>query len=81
LTDGETAEMVAGVVVVSAAQERAATWFEQRSCRCKVRFEGRWSARAAAGELVRRQGGTIGPYHCRFCGGWHVGHPMARRRR
>lgn len=72
--------MVEGVVVASALY-RAPTWFEQRSCRGKVRFGSRWEARAAARELVRRNGGSIEPYHCQFCDGWHAGHKPARRRR
>jgi hypothetical protein len=69
--------MVEGVVVVAPSQ--APTWFEQRSCRCKVRWGSRGEARDAAQAVVRRSGGTVMPYHCRFCDGWHVGHPMARR--
>lgn len=68
--------MVEGVVVASAMSRRTATWFEQRSCRGKVRFGSRGEARAAAGAIVRRSGGTVMPYHCRFCEGWHAGHPM-----
>ena len=71
--------MVAGVVVVHAGISRAATWFEVRSCRSKVRLDSRKGARSAARDIVRREGGTVLPYHCRFCDGWHVGHPMARR--
>ena len=71
--------MVEGVVV-SSALYRAPTWFEQRSCRSKVRFGSRWEARAAARDLVRRSGGTIKPYHCGFCDGWHAGHPMTKAR-
>jgi hypothetical protein len=68
--------MVVGIVVVSAAANRAETWFEQRSCRGKVRLSSRVEARSAARDLVRRSGGSIQPYHCGFCGGWHVGHRM-----
>ena len=70
--------MVEGVVVV--APNRAPTWFEQRSCRCKVRLASRAEARDAAQAVVRRSGGTVMPYHCRFCDGWHIGHPMTGRR-
>jgi hypothetical protein len=72
--------MVEGVVVASATSNRAATWFEQRSCRGKVRMTSRGEARGAARDLIRRGGGTVLPYHCRFCDGWHVGHPMRSRR-
>ncbi len=71
--------MVEGVVVASAVSNRTATWFEQRSCRDKVRFGSRWEARAAARGIVRGSGGTVMPYHCRFCDGWHAGHPTMRR--
>jgi hypothetical protein len=70
--------MVSGVVVV--AHSQAPTWFEQRSCRCKIRFGSRGEARGAARAMVRHGGGTLLPYHCRFCDGWHVGHPMTSRR-
>ena len=70
--------MVEGIVVASAVPS-AATWFEQRSCRGKVRLTSRREARGAARYLVRLSGGTVLPYHCRFCDGWHVGHPMTRR--
>ena len=71
--------MVEGVVVAFAVPHRATTWFEQRSCRGKVGFTSRGEARGAARGLVRRGGGTVMPYHCRFCDGWHVGHPTMRR--
>ena len=49
------------------------------SGRAAARFD--WDrareARGAARALVRRGGGTVLPYRCRFCDGWHVGHPMA----
>ena len=67
--------MVEGVVVASELY-RAPTWFEQRSCRGKVRMTSRGEARDAARHLVRRSGGTVLPYHCRFCDGWHAGHPI-----
>ncbi len=76
LRKGKGTEMIEGIVVVSATANRAATWFEQRSCRGKVQFATRWEARAAARDIVRRVGGTVMPYHCRFCDGWHAGHPM-----
>ena len=72
--------MVDGVVVVSTLSARAPSWFEQRSCRGKVRLGTRGEARGAARAIVRREGGTVLPYHCRFCDGWHVGHPMMRAR-
>ncbi len=74
--------MVEGVVVASAGY-RTWRWFEQRSCRDKVRMTARGEARNAARFLTERGGGTIRPYRCGFCRGWHAGHPMrpARTRR
>ena len=70
--------MVPGVVVASPARAHA-SWFERRSCRCKVTHASRREARAAARHMIRRHGGRLEPYHCGFCDGWHVGHPTARR--
>jgi hypothetical protein len=67
--------MVEGIVVAS-AMPSAATWFEQRSCGGKIRLTSRGEARGAARYLVRPSSGTVRPYCCRFCDGWHVGHPM-----
>jgi hypothetical protein len=71
--------MVAGVVVVSPGRASGITWFEHRSCRSKVAHATRKEARTAARAVERRHGGRLEPYHCGFCDGWHVGHPMARR--
>ncbi len=71
--------MVPGVVDVSAQVADGMTWFELRSCRDKARFASRGEARLAARSMERREGGRLNPYHCRFCGAWHIGHAMARR--
>ena len=70
--------MVSGIVVV-ARRSGDIPWFEHRSCRSKIRHESRLEARAAARDTARRGGGRILPYHCGFCDGWHVGHPIRRR--
>lgn len=72
--------MVAGVVNVSARRADGISWFELRSCRDKVRLDSRAEARLAAHGIERREGDRLQPYHCRFCGHWHVGHPTRRRR-
>jgi hypothetical protein len=54
--------------------------FEHRSCRSKVRHDGRREAMAVAKtQMNRLGGGRVDAYRCRFCDGWHVGHPPARR--
>ena len=51
---------------------------EQRSCKSKQRHDTlKLALRANAimvrkGEVVR---GELQPYLCRFCKGWHLGHP------
>jgi hypothetical protein len=46
-----------------------------RSCLSKVRHYTRQAAQEKANRLIANQGETnIEPYHCQFCGGWHVGH-------
>lgn len=49
----------------------------RRACERKKRHA---TQRAAIAHLItqaRAFGNTAGlePYHCRWCGGWHVGHP------
>lgn len=70
--------MVDGVV----ASTEYRTWapFEQRSCRVKVRLASRADAIRAARFVVERGEGTVLPYRCGFCRGWHVGHPLRPRR-
>ena len=71
--------MVAGVVIVSPGRAGTVSWFEQRSCLQKVAYVSRGEARNAAHAVEGCHGGRLKPYHCRFCGGWHVGHPMVKR--
>ena len=72
--------MVAGVVSVSSGRASTVSWFEHRSCRSKVAYASRREGRVAAHALERAHGGRLLVYHCGFCDGWHVGHPMAKRR-
>lgn len=49
----------------------------ERACSWKIPYASRRDARARA-RGGRHQDGTLRPYHCQFCDGWHLGH--ARRR-
>ncbi len=71
--------MVDGIVVASPGRVDAASWVERRACLNKVPHGSRREARTAARGVERRHGGRLEPYHCAFCDGWHVGHPMTRR--
>lgn len=46
----------------------------ERGCTSKSLFVSRGEARSAA-RNGRRQDGSLRPYHCRSCDGWHLGHP------
>ena len=48
-----------------------------RACESKAVFVSRGEARNAM--RGRRVDGSLAPYHCRFCGGWHLGHRRRRR--
>ncbi|HVA85094.1 MAG TPA: hypothetical protein VNF73_02125 [Candidatus Saccharimonadales bacterium] len=45
----------------------------ERGCGSKARYESRREARSYANHGVRRDG-SLHPYHCEWCGGWHLGH-------
>ena len=45
----------------------------ERGCTSKALFLSRGEARAWV-RSGRRSDGRLDPYHCRYCGGWHVGH-------
>ena len=49
----------------------------RNSCTDKRRYESASQARAAISGLFRRKGyqGYLQAYPCRFCGGFHFGHP------
>lgn len=47
---------------------------KRNSCIGKIRHKTSAGAEAHAKEL-RDKGERVWPYRCRFCGGWHVGHP------
>lgn len=48
----------------------------RKMCEGKVRHATRDVAMGAVRKLARRDIYTV-PYLCRFCGGWHIGHPSA----
>lgn len=53
---------------------------ENRSCLGKIRYETFEAAAIASrrpAEWVRRHG-YMQPYACRYCGGYHYGHPIRR---
>lgn len=51
----------------------------RRSCEGKVRHESAAGANIARAKLARRDDDRMNAYHCRFCGGWHVGHAPGSR--
>lgn len=53
----------------------------RRACARKVRYGTEPEARAAMHAVnARRPSGWMLTYRCRFCGGYHFGHPPARIR-
>lgn len=50
----------------------------RKGCEGKIRHE---TYGEAAHHRRRLRKPDIDIYHCRFCGGWHVGHPGSRRLR
>ena len=52
----------------------------ERSCLTKARFVSRDEARALA-RHGRHRDGQLSPYHCLYCGLWHLGHRRRRRGR
>jgi hypothetical protein len=45
----------------------------ERGCTSKALFLSRREARAWM-RSGRRSDGRLDPYHCGYCGGWHLGH-------
>ena len=54
--------------------------FRLRSCGSKVPHPTRRAAKHAARAAATHGLGRMHAYACRFCGRWHVGHPMRRDR-
>lgn len=53
----------------------------RNSCTGKRRYESAAQARAAISGLLRRKGyqDYLQAYPCRFCGGYHFGHPPKKK--
>lgn len=49
--------------------------FHTPTCRRKIRYGKRTTARDAAARTSKRIGQPVVAYKCDFCGGYHVGHP------
>ena len=45
----------------------------ERGCTSKALFISRGEARSMS-RNGRRQDGSLYPYRCRYCDGWHLGH-------
>jgi len=48
-----------------------------RGCTSKAVFVSRREAQTSTRRNVRSDG-SLRPYHCRHCDGWHMGHPRRR---
>ncbi len=48
----------------------------RKACTGKIRHETQQEAAGHRSHLIRSKGyqGLLNTYHCKFCGGWHVGH-------
>jgi chromosome segregation ATPase len=54
---------------------------ENGSCTGKVRHTSHHEARDESKRILDRSGEDVRPYHCQFCGFFHVGHPPNSMRR
>jgi hypothetical protein len=52
----------------------------RKSCEGKIRFTDYISARRAATSHQYAYGQWMNPYPCKFCHGWHIGHPPKKVR-
>lgn len=52
----------------------------RKACEGKVRHSGPDAAFAVMRALTRRRLDHGKPYPCRFCKGWHIGHPPGSAR-
>ena len=51
----------------------------RKQCDGKIRHKTKEDAHSARYSLQKKTGEWLRIYKCKFCGGWHVGHPSARR--
>lgn len=50
----------------------------ERACGAKIKYDNPLKATKAVYNLeVKTPGDTLEPYHCPWCGFYHVGHPVA----
>jgi hypothetical protein len=47
----------------------------RKSCTGKIRYESFNDANKHAVSMHYKTGQWFAAYHCKFCGGWHIGHP------
>lgn len=47
----------------------------KKSCDGKVKYINEEDAERSAKAVHRKTGHWIEAYHCKFCGGFHIGHP------
>lgn len=52
--------------------------YAERACTSKLAYASRREASSRV-RHGRHQDGTLHPYRCGFCGGWHLGHRIRRR--
>jgi hypothetical protein len=72
-TDGAPAMIAAYTLLTERPTGRV-----ERSCSSKAPYGSRREARSRV-RHGRHQDGTLHPYHCAFCGAWHLGHTARRR--
>lgn len=53
----------------------------RQSCEGKVRYPDMETASRYAKEACKRAHNWIVPYHCQFCGSFHIGHATASAKR
>jgi hypothetical protein len=52
----------------------------RKSCESKIRHPDKTSAILHLKALQRKTDDWLVVYHCKFCKGWHVGHPTHKRK-
>lgn len=52
----------------------------RKSCEGKIRFQDAQAAQRAATSHQHAFGLWMVPYPCKFCGGYHIGHPPRKVR-
>lgn len=52
---------------------------ERAKCRAKKAYTSKATAHAEKRFIRRRKGFSLHPYHCRWCGLWHLSASLPRR--